>query len=69
MIRQFSPVNEGDLKDGYYSDEELGHFYDSADGMAKILEDEEPRFESLGTLSITLTPPEVTTELLITLSN
>ena len=63
---QFLALNEGDLEDGCDSDGELVPFYDSEDGIVKILEDEESCFESLGNLSITITPPEVTTKVLIT---
>ena len=60
---QFSASNEGYLEDGHDSEVELVPFYDAVDGMVKILEDEEPQVESLGTLSIMEIPPEAATEL------
>ena len=75
MTRQFSSENKGDLEDCHDSDIELGPFYDAADRMVQILEDSEPQVEpvaeveSLGTLSVTETPPEVATELLNKPSN
>ena len=74
-MRQFSDVDQEDPEDGYDSNGKLGPFYDDVNGTGQKLEDAELQVEhvveveSLGTISVTETPPEVATELLNTLSS
>ena len=53
MMRPFSAVNEGDLKDVCDSDRNMVPVHDAADEMVEILKDEELHVECSVTLSVT----------------
>ena len=69
VMHQFSAANKRDVEYGYDSNGELDPFYDAVDVIVEHLEDDIPHVESLGTLYVTETPPEVSTELSNTPSN